>query len=253
MSLGFDPWVRKLLWGREWLPTPVSLSRELHGQRSLVGYSPWVCKSWTWLRDWITTNDYRLPRPPEGVSWRWGRDEENVPVHCWYSDSAQDVLGGMWRLYWNRTGSWRVQGGVSRADRWSGMGMLGSGGSFSLFHTPQLLQVKPFVTVRSMTHLSKVHARICSFSKCLLNACWSRKDNNMYCVLQTCQVECWKLCLHPLLHLILMMYCEVHCYFAGEEIETQRRSLRLYVWGYTASKWKLDFNTHHLTPRAPHI
>ena len=56
------------------------------------------------------------------------RDEENVPVHCWYSDSAQDVLGGMWRLSWNRTGSGRVQGGVSRADRWSGMEMLGSGG-----------------------------------------------------------------------------------------------------------------------------
>ena len=27
--------------GREWLPTPVFLSGEFHGQRSLVGYSPW--------------------------------------------------------------------------------------------------------------------------------------------------------------------------------------------------------------------
>ena len=25
---------------REWLPTPISLPGELHGQRSLVGYSP---------------------------------------------------------------------------------------------------------------------------------------------------------------------------------------------------------------------
>jgi len=25
---------------REWLPTPVFLPREFHGQRSLVGYSP---------------------------------------------------------------------------------------------------------------------------------------------------------------------------------------------------------------------
>ena len=31
-------------WRRERLPTPVFLSRESHGQRSLVGYSPWCCK-----------------------------------------------------------------------------------------------------------------------------------------------------------------------------------------------------------------
>ena len=41
MRLGFDPWVWKVLWRREWLPTPVVLPRESHGQRSLAGYSPW--------------------------------------------------------------------------------------------------------------------------------------------------------------------------------------------------------------------
>ena len=30
--------------GREWHPTPVFLPGEFHGQRSLVGYSPWRCK-----------------------------------------------------------------------------------------------------------------------------------------------------------------------------------------------------------------
>ena len=29
---------------KEWLPTPVFLPREFHGQRSIVGYSPWGCK-----------------------------------------------------------------------------------------------------------------------------------------------------------------------------------------------------------------
>ena len=29
---------------KEWLPTPVSLPGEFHGQRNLVGYSPWVNK-----------------------------------------------------------------------------------------------------------------------------------------------------------------------------------------------------------------
>ena len=38
---GFDPWVRKIPWRREWQPTPVFLPGELHGQRSLAGYSPW--------------------------------------------------------------------------------------------------------------------------------------------------------------------------------------------------------------------
>ena len=28
-------------WRREWVPTPVFLPGEFHGQRSLVGYSPW--------------------------------------------------------------------------------------------------------------------------------------------------------------------------------------------------------------------
>ena len=38
--LGFDPWVRNIPSGRARQPTPVFLSRESHGQRSLGGYSP---------------------------------------------------------------------------------------------------------------------------------------------------------------------------------------------------------------------
>ena len=37
----FDPWVGKISWRREGQPTPVFLPGEFHGQRSLVGYSPW--------------------------------------------------------------------------------------------------------------------------------------------------------------------------------------------------------------------
>ena len=39
--LGFNSWVRKIPWRREWLLTAVFLPGEFHGQRSLVGYSPW--------------------------------------------------------------------------------------------------------------------------------------------------------------------------------------------------------------------
>jgi len=40
----FNPWVRKNLQRSEWLPTPVFLPEEFHGQRILAGYSPWGCK-----------------------------------------------------------------------------------------------------------------------------------------------------------------------------------------------------------------
>ena len=39
----FDPWLRKIPWRRAWQPTPVFLSGESHGQRSLAGYSPRGC------------------------------------------------------------------------------------------------------------------------------------------------------------------------------------------------------------------
>ena len=41
MRLELDLWVRKIPWRRKWLPTPVFLPGESHGQRSLVGHSPW--------------------------------------------------------------------------------------------------------------------------------------------------------------------------------------------------------------------
>ena len=41
---GFSPWAGKIHWRRKWQPTPVFLPGESHGQRGLVGYSPWGCK-----------------------------------------------------------------------------------------------------------------------------------------------------------------------------------------------------------------
>ena len=35
------PWVGMIPWRREWLPIPVFLPGEFHGQKSLAGYSPW--------------------------------------------------------------------------------------------------------------------------------------------------------------------------------------------------------------------
>ena len=38
------PWVGKIPWRKERLPTPVFWPGEFHGQRRLVGYSPWGLK-----------------------------------------------------------------------------------------------------------------------------------------------------------------------------------------------------------------
>ena len=48
----FDPWVGKIPWRWEWHPTPVSLPREFHGQRSLASTVYGVTKSSTWQSNW---------------------------------------------------------------------------------------------------------------------------------------------------------------------------------------------------------
>ena len=37
----FDSWVGKIPWRRKWQSTPALLPGKSHGQRSLIGYSPW--------------------------------------------------------------------------------------------------------------------------------------------------------------------------------------------------------------------
>ena len=41
---GFDPWVRNIPWRRAWQPTTVFLPGESLGQRSVTGYSLYLCK-----------------------------------------------------------------------------------------------------------------------------------------------------------------------------------------------------------------
>ena len=40
----FDPCVGNIPCKRAWQPPPVFFPGESHGQRSLMGYSPWGCK-----------------------------------------------------------------------------------------------------------------------------------------------------------------------------------------------------------------
>ena len=57
---GFSPWVRKIHWRRAWRPKlPDSCLENPHGQRSLVGYSPWVSRRvWHNWSDWAYIHTY---------------------------------------------------------------------------------------------------------------------------------------------------------------------------------------------------
>ena len=44
----FDLWIGKIPWRREWQPTTLFLPGDFHGQRSLLGHSPWGWKESDW-------------------------------------------------------------------------------------------------------------------------------------------------------------------------------------------------------------
>ena len=55
--LGFDSWVGKIPWRREWQPIPVFLPGEFHKQRSQVDYSPWDGRV---RHNWVTNTSTSL-------------------------------------------------------------------------------------------------------------------------------------------------------------------------------------------------
>ena len=60
---GFNPWIWKIPWEREWQAIPVFLPGESHEQRSLMDYSPWGCKVG---HDWApNTYTHTTPPPPQ--------------------------------------------------------------------------------------------------------------------------------------------------------------------------------------------
>ena len=60
---GFDPQVGKTPWRRKWHPTPVFLPGESHGQRSLVGCSPWGDKESVRTEGLSTQTAFRFLMP----------------------------------------------------------------------------------------------------------------------------------------------------------------------------------------------
>ena len=77
----FDPWVGKIPWRREWLPTPVFLLGEFHGQKTLVGLQS--MGSQTVGQDITShqTESLSSKNPQTINAGRYG--EKGILLHCW--------------------------------------------------------------------------------------------------------------------------------------------------------------------------
>ena len=101
----FDPWVGKFPWRRKWQPTSVSLPREPHGWKSLVGYSPWGRKeSDTTERAHFTSMGQKLWRPDI-----FERFQTKRVLHCKFSviffpfNFFLGIKGKYLKLHWKKT------------------------------------------------------------------------------------------------------------------------------------------------------
>ena len=89
-------WVRKIPWRRAWQPTPVSLPRKSHGQKSLADYSPQCHK------ESFTAKQKR--EPELNASFQVQRLDPSLPIsfllvtHLWHVEQIRVILPnwGLW-------------------------------------------------------------------------------------------------------------------------------------------------------------
>ena len=91
---GLYPWVGNIPWRSKWQPTLVFLLEKSHGQRSLVGYSPWdqnravhdlVTKRQQRERPYCTVKQFPFPNPLHNLSF--------YLIHSSYSHPALCLVG----------------------------------------------------------------------------------------------------------------------------------------------------------------
>ena len=68
---GFDPWVGNTPWRKAWQPTPVFFPGESHGQRNLLGYSPWGFKE-----------SDKLSMHTQWTQYKWSNDKSRLQNRC---------------------------------------------------------------------------------------------------------------------------------------------------------------------------
>ena len=106
----FDPWVGKIPWRRKWQSTPVLLPGRSHGQRSLVGYSPWgreESDTTEWL--YLTLQSFigvKFIHPPPR-SWALTPTaccHPGTPTHAWGThflwNGSATTIPALCSIYW---------------------------------------------------------------------------------------------------------------------------------------------------------
>ena len=92
---GFDPWVKNIPWRRAWHPTPVFLPGKVHGQKNLVGYSPWDCR----FRHDCSVLAHRVHHRKCWVGWptSWNQDcwgkYQQPHIWKWYNSNFRKQRG----------------------------------------------------------------------------------------------------------------------------------------------------------------
>ena len=99
---GLDPCVVKIPWRRKWVPTPVFLPGEIHGQLSLEGYSPWGHKE----SDLTTEHTLKCAK----------KKKKKARSEMWYHNWSHGLLkeyyeqfmSPLWKIRWNVSILWKT-------------------------------------------------------------------------------------------------------------------------------------------------
>ena len=96
---GFNPWVGKIPWRREWEPTSIFLPGEFHGHRSLVGLQ--LMGLQTVGHDWATTTHFSsvqfssVAQLCPTICNPMNRSTPGLPVHHQLPEFAQTIKSVM--------------------------------------------------------------------------------------------------------------------------------------------------------------
>ena len=133
----FYLWVGKIPWKRKWQPIPVFWPGKSHGQRTLLGYSPWVGYS-SWVAKSDTTEHAHTPLYPtsSSVSLAWTPDHL---TSCCFISNVYLILSELNRLF-----TWRPR--LRKQKRVTLQNTATNG-----FLNPQL-QIKGFLLFLSGSH-----------------------------------------------------------------------------------------------------
>ena len=119
-----SPWVKKIPWRREWLPTPVFLPKEFHGQRSLAGYSPQGGKESDRTEQLTHTHTLALenmePKDQRDFGLKSRNGEDSRDLDHFHHEQVRKAITFPSLSQEQRRSAKGVWGGVARGSNWNG-------------------------------------------------------------------------------------------------------------------------------------